>query len=239
MKQSTLALTGMLLTVLFLAGFAGADEVVVEPAQDAEVEVLEVVDLADTTDDTMAVEEVEEEEIVVAMETSAPRDVWWGNRSHSFGNYLRFERVAANSGICKYCDQNLVDCATGIQCQACEFICESCDDCPPTYFDKIFFDLDKAVLRPDGIAECEKAVAYLTMHPEKSVLIEGHTCDLATNTYNQNLGRQRAEAVRSYIVNQGIDPARVSVKSFGESHPWVGNPQRELNRRAIIIVLPN
>lgn len=242
MKQTTFALAGVFIAALCIAGFATAEEVVIESAQDAtEVEVLEVVEISDgsTMDDpaVVALEVEESDELVVAMTEDTPHEVWWGNRSHSFGNYLRFDRGLKAAGPCKYCDSNLIDCESGYQCESCEYICESCDDCPPTYFDKIFFDLNKAVLRPEGIAECEKAIAYLGMHPEKRILIEGHTCDLASDPYNSDLGRRRAEAVRSYLVNQGVDPSRISTESFGESTPWVNSSQRELNRRAIIIVL--
>jgi outer membrane protein OmpA-like peptidoglycan-associated protein len=163
---------------------------------------------------------------------AAAPEVWWGNRSISFGNYIKFEKAPC-VGDCIFCDRNMNDCETGCPCPQCDYVCEDCNDCP---FDKIFFDLDKAVLRPAGIQECDKIVRYLNAHPEKHAIIEGHTCDLATEQYNVGLGQRRANAVYKYLVDHGINPARLQTRTYGEKQPWVGIPQRELNRRAIVRV---
>ncbi len=168
----------------------------------------------------------------------AAQGVWWGNRSHSYGNYLRFERIDTGCpGKCVYCDENKICCETGCVCEECQYICDDCDNCPPMIFDKIFFDLDKDVLRPEGIEECEKVIRYMNAFPEIDVLIEGHCCDLASEPYNIDLGRRRAESVERYLVDREIDPGRISTQTFGETSPWVGVPQRELNRRAVVIVI--
>ena len=176
--------------------------------------------------------------------------VWWGNRSISYGNYIRFERLDLNAGRgaeldidagcpgeCKFCDENLVCCTTGCQCEKCEYICDDCDDCPGGYFDKIFFDLDKSVLRPEGREECDRVLAYLEAHPEKDIVIEGHTCDLASDDYNVGLGQRRARSVEQYLIEHGVNSSRIQTATYGETLPWVGLEQRELNRRAVVLVL--
>ncbi len=163
--------------------------------------------------------------------TVTPIDVWWGNRSISYGNYIKFDKVDARCG--------------GPATKDC--ICPDCigADCPPPCevigagpWDKIFFDLDKSVLRPASIEECHKILAYLNANPEKGVFIEGHCCDLASDAYNVGLGQRRANAVRQWLIDQGIAPQRLQTKTFGETTPWVGREKRELNRRAIVTSTP-
>ncbi len=165
-------------------------------------------------------------------------DVWWGNRSVAYGNYMKFDRIdAACEGICKYCTKDMICCQTGCPCESCQYICDDCDDCPPMVFDKIFFDLDKAVLRPEGVAECARIAGYLNAHPEFDAIIEGHTCDLATDQYNIDLGSRRAESVKQCLIEHGVNSSRLSTRTYGEEQPWVGVEQRQLNRRAVVIVV--
>ena len=150
-------------------------------------------------------------EMTLAADASqGPEDVWWGNRSVTFRNYIPFEKIEARPAA---------------------------PDEGPMVFDKIFFDLDKAVLRPEGRAECDKIVAYLNRHPDKEVMIQGHTCDLASDAYNIALGDRRANAVRLYLIEHGIGAERLHTHTYGETQPWVGLPQRQLNRRAVVIVI--
>ena len=102
----------------------------------------------------------------------------------------------------------------------------------------ILFDFDKAVLKPEGKAEVDKAVAHLKEWPGDTVLIEGHTCDIGEAAYNEGLGGRRANAVKTYMVEAGISADRISTKSFGETQPAVANDSaanRKLNRRAVIV----
>lgn len=100
----------------------------------------------------------------------------------------------------------------------------------------VLFDLNKSVLRPEGKAEADKAVAELKKYDKDSLVIEGHTCDLGTDAYNQALGQRRADAVKAYMVESGIAATRIEAKSFGESQPAVPNTSdenRKLNRRSV------
>ncbi|GMU94099.1 MAG: hypothetical protein AMXMBFR4_31570 [Candidatus Hydrogenedentota bacterium] len=102
-------------------------------------------------------------------------------------------------------------------------------------FNNVLFDFDKAVLKPEGKAEVDKVIAEMKAHPGDTVLIEGHTCDIGTDEYNMGLGQRRADAVRKYMVENGIAEGRITTKSFGESQPAVPNDgpaNRKLNRRA-------
>lgn len=152
------------------------------------------------------------------------QDVWWGNRSIGFGNYLKFDKSTAKREPCIH---------------GCYEPCGTCPECrQPMIFDKIFFDLDKSVLRPAGREECDKVIAYMNAHPDISVDVQGHCCDLATEVYNVGLGQRRAASVKRYLIEHGIDAARIQTETFGERQPWQPVEHRELNRRAIVIVLP-
>lgn len=168
---------------------------------------------------------------LIADEQSAPsnQNVWWGNRSIGFGNYIKFDKSTAVAGGCDWRKK----CVMG-----CEQPCGNCPCCRPITFDKIFFDLDKSVLRPAGREECDKVVAYMNANPDITVDIEGHCCDLAPDAYNIGLGQRRANSVKKYLVEHGIDAARVNTETFGERRPWQPVEHRELNRRAIVVVIP-
>lgn len=103
-------------------------------------------------------------------------------------------------------------------------------------FNHVLFDFDKAILKPEGKAETDKVVAALKANPKDTCVVEGHTCNIGTEVYNQGLGQRRADAVKKYMVEQGVDAARLNSKSFGETKPAVPNDtpaNRKLNRRAM------
>ena len=92
------------------------------------------------------------------------------------------------------------------------------------------FDFDKAVVKPEGrkILD-EKIVASMKMHPEVELLvITGHADRIGTEAYNQDLSERRANAVKAYLVTQGIAAERMSASGKGESEP---NP--EANTRQV------
>jgi outer membrane protein OmpA-like peptidoglycan-associated protein len=103
--------------------------------------------------------------------------------------------------------------------------------------ENVLFDLDKARLRPEGKATVEKAAAYLDQYSNDRVVIEGHACALGSEEHNLALGMRRAEAVKNYLVAQGIASERIRTISYGESRPLADNTAEEgraLNRRAVI-----
>lgn len=102
-------------------------------------------------------------------------------------------------------------------------------------FNNVLFDFDKAVLKPEGKAVVDQVVAELKAHGQDTIVIEGHTCDIGSDAYNEGLGQRRADAVKSYMVENGIDAARISSVTKGETTPAVPNDSdanRKLNRRA-------
>jgi peptidoglycan-associated lipoprotein len=82
----------------------------------------------------------------------------------------------------------------------------------------VYFDFDKADLRPDGEAALQRNVAWLKRWPSVKVRIEGAADPRGTNEYNLGLGRRRSETVRDYLVSQGIAANRFEVVSTGEDN---------------------
>jgi outer membrane protein OmpA-like peptidoglycan-associated protein len=74
----------------------------------------------------------------------------------------------------------------------------------------------------------------LEKNPAIKLEIQGHTDDIGTNKYNQDLSDRRAASVRKYLVSHGIAPDRLKSKGYGEESPIVPNDStsnRSLNRR--------
>jgi outer membrane protein OmpA-like peptidoglycan-associated protein len=110
-----------------------------------------------------------------------------------------------------------------------------------TFSVKVLFGIGKAVLREDGYVAIQQAIRVLKEYPLNKVSIEGHTDSVGSSAYNQKLSEMRAKAVYDYLVEKGeIDPARLSVKGWGEGSPIASNRTvrgRDLNRRVEIIIL--
>lgn len=81
--------------------------------------------------------------------------------------------------------------------------------------------------------------AELKHNPNAKVVIEGHTDNVGDPKFNQNLALERAQAVRSALVRQGVDINRISIRSAGEENPIANNDTstgRRQNRRAQVII---
>jgi OOP family OmpA-OmpF porin len=102
------------------------------------------------------------------------------------------------------------------------------------------FDFDKSAIRPDSAVILDEAVSLLSGAPDRQVRIEGHTCSMGPDAYNQGLSERRAASVRQYLVEHGIAASRLNSIGFGEARPMTTNDTREgraLNRRVELQVL--
>jgi len=99
----------------------------------------------------------------------------------------------------------------------------------------IFFDFDKAVLKPESFPELERVVQMMKDKSDISIEIAGHTDNRGKIAYNQDLSERRAKAVKKFITSKGIDASRVTTIGYGETKPVVSNDDekdgREINRR--------
>ena len=105
--------------------------------------------------------------------------------------------------------------------------------------DRVFFDLDRSDLKPDGRATVEQLAAWLTAYPTVTMTVEGHADERGTREYNLALGERRAAAVRDYLIALGVDPNRVATISYGKERPAVLGSNEEAwaqNRRGVFVV---
>ncbi len=108
--------------------------------------------------------------------------------------------------------------------------------------ENVFFDTNKSILRPESFEELDKVVDFMNENPSITIEIGGHTDDVGSDDYNKNLSQGRAEAVRQYVVDNGIDAGRITALGYGESQPEVPNTSaenRQTNRRVEFKVLEN
>ena len=100
------------------------------------------------------------------------------------------------------------------------------------------FDFNRAEVNPSGRDILDHAVKVLRDNPNLRVTVEGHTDSVGSAAYNQKLSERRAQAVKRYLVRQGIDPSRIMTEGYGKSRPIASNETEEgraQNRRADII----
>jgi outer membrane protein OmpA-like peptidoglycan-associated protein len=103
----------------------------------------------------------------------------------------------------------------------------------------VLFDTGKYNLRMDAQLGLAKLTGIVLSHPGLKLAVEGYTDTTGSASFNQTLSEQRANAVRDYLVKQGLDPASVTAQGFGPANPVASNdtPQgRQQNRRVEIIV---
>jgi len=104
----------------------------------------------------------------------------------------------------------------------------------------IFFDFDKATLRSESFAELNRLLNFFNRFPKMKIELPGHTDSKGSDEYNLKLSDERANAVRSYLLSQGVAPDRIVAKGYGESVPVATNDTdegRQLNRRVEFVVL--
>jgi outer membrane protein OmpA-like peptidoglycan-associated protein len=104
----------------------------------------------------------------------------------------------------------------------------------------IYYDVDKATLREESIAELDRLLQVMNENPTLLVEISGHTDSDASDQYNEVLSQNRAQSVVDYMLESGIEVARMKAKGYGESQPVAPNDSKEnkqLNRRTEFKVL--
>ncbi|MFN5786021.1 MAG: OmpA family protein, partial [Flavobacteriia bacterium] len=104
----------------------------------------------------------------------------------------------------------------------------------------IFFDFDKATLRPESTNELQRLTKLLHDVPTLKIEISGHTDSKGANEYNLKLSDNRAKAVVDYLIKAGISSNRLVYKGYGEEQPISTNETdegRQLNRRTEFKIL--
>jgi outer membrane protein OmpA-like peptidoglycan-associated protein len=108
--------------------------------------------------------------------------------------------------------------------------------------DAVYFDTAKATIQKRSFKLLDQVAKILKEHPElERVTIEGHTDNQGKPDANMTLSQRRADAVRTYLINKGIEPQRLEAKGFGQERPIADNKTakgRATNRRVEFITTP-
>lgn len=100
----------------------------------------------------------------------------------------------------------------------------------------LFFDLDKYVIRSESYPEL-KRMANIIKENDLQIEVLGHTDNTGSPEYNKNLSEKRANAVKEYLIAQGLEASKINVQGFGETQPLASNDTEEgraQNRRVEI-----
>lgn len=107
--------------------------------------------------------------------------------------------------------------------------------------DRVFFAFDSSALTSNAQEVLDTQVEWLNArkHKNVNVIVQGYCDERGTREYNLALGERRANAVKQYLVSQGVNSDRISVISYGKEKPAVlGNNEAAWaqNRRAVTVV---
>ncbi len=103
----------------------------------------------------------------------------------------------------------------------------------------VLFDTDRSTLKPGAGKTMDRLAGFLEDHPDRRLLIEGHTDAQGDSGYNQALSERRADAVRQSLIRRGVAAQRLESVGLGESYPVATNDTvagRQENRRVEIVV---
>jgi outer membrane protein OmpA-like peptidoglycan-associated protein len=103
----------------------------------------------------------------------------------------------------------------------------------------VLFDTGKYTLKPGAREKLAKVAGILLAYPGLNIQVDGHTDNVGSEEYNQNLSEQRATSVRDYLVQQGVAMNSVAAKGFGKTQPIASNETsagRQQNRRVELVV---
>jgi peptidoglycan-associated lipoprotein len=106
---------------------------------------------------------------------------------------------------------------------------------------EVYFDYDKADIRPDQVGKLQNNATWLKQNAGVRFTLEGHCDERGSEEYNLGLGDRRANAVKEFLLSQGLAASRINTVSYGEERP-VCREQNEMcyqrNRRAAFTMNP-
>lgn len=104
------------------------------------------------------------------------------------------------------------------------------------------FDTGKYSLGPEAREKLAKVAGILVSYPDLAIEVDGYTDNVGASEMNQELSEQRANAVRDYLVQEGVAEGSVTAEGFGEASPMASNDSatgRQENRRVELVVSGN
>ena len=106
--------------------------------------------------------------------------------------------------------------------------------------ENIYFDPNKWEIKNEAMATLDTLANNFITNPIFVAEIAGHTDNDGNDADNMRLSQRRADAIRDYLINKGVDPARVFAKGYGSKNPVAGNDtpeEKSKNRRTEVKVL--
>jgi len=104
----------------------------------------------------------------------------------------------------------------------------------------VYFDTEKYNINAKSKETLNKLAGIFKEYPKSNILVEGHTDDTGSESYNLTLSKNRAQAVSGYLVNNGVSSGRFDTKWYGESQPKYDNTTadgRAKNRRVELAIV--
>ena len=104
----------------------------------------------------------------------------------------------------------------------------------------VLFEFDAYNLKRKFFSSLDLVVTMLNKNPSMKIQIQGHTDNIGSTEYNMDLSEKRARVVKRYLIDKGIDAARISTMGFGYTQNRASNntaPGRAQNRRAEIVLM--
>ena len=111
----------------------------------------------------------------------------------------------------------------------------------PVVLRDVTFETGRSVLRPASFAALDQVAASLVANPTIRIEIAGHTDAVGAEAYNLRLSQSRADAVRAYLAEKGVDASRMTARGYGETQPVASNASpegRAQNRRVELRQVP-
>jgi len=103
----------------------------------------------------------------------------------------------------------------------------------------VLFDTGKYTLKPETQVSLAKVATILSLYPSLKVQVEGYTDSVGSDAYNQTLSENRANAVQTFLVSNGVPAANVTAAGYGKANPVADNSTaagRSQNRRVNLVV---
>lgn len=94
-------------------------------------------------------------------------------------------------------------------------------------FNALEFETGKSVIQKGSYTSLDELVTLLNAKPEYRIYVAGHTDNVGSKATNKKLSKARAEAVKKYLTEKGIDASRIKTEGFGDSRPTASNKTAE------------
>ena len=102
----------------------------------------------------------------------------------------------------------------------------------------IYFEYDSITINSEGQSALNAHAEFLSLNPNQTLIVEGHTDERGTREYNLSLGERRSRAVVDFLTVSGVQVEQIEIRSYGEENPVALDHSEsawQLNRRAELL----